>query len=67
MTTTTPSDLQSVSPTEAEDSRFDPLPQASSTHLVAFDDATVLALLTFPPRYVLEVKGENPIANMKSR
>ncbi len=43
---------------------YQALPPAASARRLDFDHAEVIALRTFPPRYVLRVSGIKPYANM---
>lgn len=44
---------------------FNELPQSGSCRLVDFDSVEILILESFPPQYVLVVKGTKPYSNMK--
>jgi len=41
------------------------LPKAGSFRLIDFDDAEIATLESFPPQYVLVVRGMKPYLNMR--
>lgn len=52
---------------EADLRTFQSAPAPSFTRLLDFDDAAVRILESFPPQFVLQVRGTKPFANMRVR
>ncbi|MFI5841677.1 hypothetical protein ACIA8K_18405 [Catenuloplanes sp. NPDC051500] len=53
-----------LGPDEVQLRTFTEAPPATTSRLIDFESADVIMLKTFPPQYVLRVKGTKPWANM---